>query len=218
MGLMTSPASDSLQEILTRLDARVRSVDEERWLSSRYATATDRETLIVLYAFYYELARVRLAVSDETLGSIRFQWWRDALEELERGEIRQHDVAIALAPQIGRGALPMTALLNLIDRHADAFARHDRSVEPEDALVATAAHVFGASLDSDHPIRQIAQEWAALRRGDTSDTATPRLKTESALRPAVGHFRLRHIWRQDPRPGRLRMRLSVLYAILSGMI
>ena len=66
MGVMTSPASDSLKEIHMRLDERVRAMDEPRWLASRYAAEADRTALIVLYAFYYELARVRVAVTDQT--------------------------------------------------------------------------------------------------------------------------------------------------------
>ena len=51
-----------------RLDERVRAMDEPRWLASRYAAEADRTGLIVLYAFYYELARVRVAVTDQTMG------------------------------------------------------------------------------------------------------------------------------------------------------
>ena len=64
MGFMTSPASDSLKEIVARLDQRIQTVDEERWLSSRYAPEEARNALIILYAFYYELARVRVVVTD----------------------------------------------------------------------------------------------------------------------------------------------------------
>ena len=82
MGSMTSPASVSLKEIVAHLDQRIQTVDEERWLSSRYAPDEARQALIILYAFYYELARVRVVVTDQTMGQIRYQWWRDALEEL----------------------------------------------------------------------------------------------------------------------------------------
>ena len=134
MGSMTRPASDSLTDILARLDDRVRRVDEERWLSSRYAKVSQRDALIVLYAFYYELARVRGAVSDPMLGQIRFQWWRDALEELQRGEVRQHDVVIALSDQIAAGALAWQPLRDLIEPFEGAFVASDRALEPEATL------------------------------------------------------------------------------------
>ena len=134
MGFMTSPASDSLKEIVARLDQRIQTVDEERWLSSRYAPDAARQALIVLYAFYYELARVRVVVTDQTMGQIRFQWWRDALAELQQGEPRQHDVVLVLASLMSAHEVDVGQLEQLIAAHEAAFLSDDRSAEPEDLL------------------------------------------------------------------------------------
>lgn len=218
MGVMTSPASDSLKEITVRLDQRIHAVDEARWLSSRYAVAEDRVTLITLYAFYYELARVRLAVTDQTLGNIRFQWWRDALEELGRGEVRQHDVVLALADQLGRGRLSIAELLPLIDQHEQAFLANDRSSEPEGGLVVVAAAVLSDAALNEDTLQKIAKEWASLRRSDVVERSLPRLRVVAALRPAVGHFRLRHLWARKSDPSALQKRAVVLMAMLIGRV
>ena len=218
MGVMTSPASDSLKEIAVRLDQRIHSVDEARWLSSRYASEGDRVTLISLYAFSYELARIRLAVSDQTLGSIRFQWWRDALSELACGEVRQHDVVLALADQLARDRLSIADLLPLIDQHEAAFLENDRSLEPEAVLVQVAARVLSGETPVDEALKSIAQEWAGLRRSEPVRALLPRLRVDTALRPAVGHFRLRHLWARNPNPSALQKRASVLTAMLTGRV
>ena len=220
MGVMTSTASDSMQEIVARLDQRIQAVDEARWLSSRYAAQPARDALIVLYALNYELARVRLAVTDETLGNIRFQWWRDALDELSQGSPRQHDVVIALHHQLQSGRLSMVPLRALIDRHEQAFQAADRALEPEAHLALLAAGLFGKpSGDLRAAIAALAPQWAALRRRETVAVEDgPVLKIPAPLRPALGHFRLRRIWQQNSEPSRLQIRLSVLWAMLTGRV
>ena len=218
MGFMTSPASESLKEILLRLDQKIQAVDEERWLSSRYATADQRAALIVLYAFYCELARVRLVVTDATLGNIRFQWWRDALAELEQEQVREHDVCLALQAVLTEGVYKASDLLELIDAHEAAFLADDRAAEPEGRL----AEIAGQSLtDTPMPfdqIKAIASAWSALRRGEASSEPLAKIKIPFASRPALAHFRLRHIWRRRGTAGRLQSRLSVLIAMLTGRI
>ena len=217
MGFMTSPASASLKEILTRLDERIQRVDEERWLSSRYASQSARDGLITLYAFYYELARVRVAVTDATLGQVRFQWWRDALTELRVGDVRQHDVVLALQSIHSRGFFAVEDLLPLIDAHEQAFQTDHRSQEPEDQLAVLAAKSLGPLTDAEQ-IGQVALEWAALRRGDDLEQGLEKLRIASAVRPALAHLRLRHAWRRGETPGALKRRFCVLNAVLTGSI
>ncbi|MEL6414315.1 MAG: squalene/phytoene synthase family protein [Pseudomonadota bacterium] len=212
---MTSPASDSLKEIVARLDQRIQTVDEERWLSSRYAPDETRSALIILYAFYYELARVRVVVTDHTMGQIRFQWWRDALEELQQGAPRQHDVVLALASVLPNFDSGYEDFEQLIEAHEAAFLAEDRAAEPEDQLVRIAAKWLGIETGA---YDLIAREWAALRRGDEVEQAEPKQKASSAIRPAVAHLRLRHAWKRGRKLSPLQKRLSVLCAMLVGRI
>lgn len=196
----------------------MRSTDEPRWLSSRYAGLADRTTLIVLYAFYYELARVRVAVTDQTMGQIRFQWWRDALAEIDAGKVRQHDVVLALADQIERARLGVPDLQRLIDRHQAAFLAQSRSDEPEDLLLSIAVKCLDADGGLDEALETAAMEWAALRRAETDRQLRPRQNVAAILRPAVAHLRLRHLWKRNPQPSALKVRLSVLMAMLTGRV
>lgn len=218
MGVMTSPASDSLKEIHIRLNHRVRAMDEPRWLASRYAPQAGRAALIVLYAFYYELARVRVAVTDQTMGQIRFQWWRDALAEIEAGQTRQHDVVLAVADQVGGARLQVPELMTLIERHENAFLEHDRSLEPEDLLILVAARCLDPAAALSEQSADIALEWAALRRSDVRTHLHPQQKIAANIRPALAHLRLRHLWQRNPNPSALKTRLSVLMAMLTGRV
>ncbi|MEO1322678.1 MAG: squalene/phytoene synthase family protein [Pseudomonadota bacterium] len=215
---MTSPASDSLQEIQIRLDQRIRSVDEPRWLSSRYAPMPQRQTLMTLYAFYYELARVRVAVSDPTLGQIRFQWWRDALDELSRGDVRQHDVVMAISYEVEKKRLALADLTAFIDPFETAFAQNDRGFDPDGQLVGLASKVLSPETGLRSEIAEIAGVWSALRRGEFDGVTIKKQKVPSAVRPAIAHLCLRHAWARKKSLSAFQQRLSILLAMLTGQV
>lgn len=79
--------------------AHVRRVDEDRWIASRFADARGRARLEAVYAFAYEVARVREAATDPLIGEIRLAWWREVIEALEADPagMRRHLAAQALA-------------------------------------------------------------------------------------------------------------------------
>src|SRR5437762_185405 len=89
------------------LDALIRRVDPDRWLSSRFiGQAAPRADVIALYAFDHELARAPRVASNALLGEMRLTWWREALEEIFEGRpVRQHPAAQALAAAVGRRGL-----------------------------------------------------------------------------------------------------------------
>jgi len=54
-----------------------------------------------LYAFNYEVARVRESVSEPMLGQIRLQWWRENIAAAFAGEApRDHPIVAALTATI----------------------------------------------------------------------------------------------------------------------
>src|ERR1041385_2992054 len=59
------------------LAALCRRHDRDRYQTALFAPADRREALFALYAFNYEIARVREIVSEPMLGQIRLQWWRE---------------------------------------------------------------------------------------------------------------------------------------------
>src|SRR5215471_18639800 len=62
---------------LSPVAALVRRHDRDRFQTVLFAPAARREALFALYAFNYEIARVRETVTEPVLGQIRLQWWRE---------------------------------------------------------------------------------------------------------------------------------------------
>src|SRR6201993_1677094 len=86
---------------LSPVAALVRRHDRDRYQTALFAPAVCREALVALYAFNYEIARVRESVTQPVLGQIRLQWWRDNIAAaFEGGPVRHHPVAEALTAAI----------------------------------------------------------------------------------------------------------------------
>jgi phytoene synthase len=86
---------------LSPVAALVRRHDRDRYQTALFAPAARREALFALYAFNYEIARVRESVTQPMLGQIRLQWWRENIAAaFEGGPVRHHPVAEALTTVI----------------------------------------------------------------------------------------------------------------------
>mgnify|MGYP000102843484 CR=1 FL=1 len=218
MGCMSNPTNPLSETQWAAIDKRILRADEDRWISSRYAGAKERRALIALYALAYELARVRLVVTEEGLGLIRFQWWRDAVSEIEAGKVREHDVAKALKEEIEAGRLKPGALHKLIDGYQGAFEAEDRSLEPEAWLALTAANVLTPIHDWAEEIRDVAPYFSAARRSDSKAFGPILTPAPKPIRPAIAHFRLRKLYIEGKTPNPLQKRLCVLQAIRSGKV
>ena len=62
-----------------------RSGDPDRSLAASFAPREARADLFALIAFNVELARIAEIVSEPGLGTIRLQWWRDAIDARGKG-------------------------------------------------------------------------------------------------------------------------------------
>ena len=219
MGYMPNETTPLSKTQWAAIDKRVRKVDEDRWISSRYAPAAERRALTALYALAYELARVRLAVSEEGLGLIRYQWWREALAELEAGKpAREHDVCLALAEVTAAGRLKIGALQRLVDGYQAAFVAGDRGREPEAWLALTAASVLTTHHDWAEEIREVAPAYAALRRSESKAFGPHVGPVPKSIRPAVAHYRLRKHYSETGEPDAVTKRLSILKGIRTGQV
>jgi NADH dehydrogenase [ubiquinone] 1 alpha subcomplex assembly factor 6 len=67
---------------LSELGRMVRRHDRDRFLTTLFAPAAERQALLALYAFNHEVAKTREVVSEPMLGRIRLQWWRDSLDQI----------------------------------------------------------------------------------------------------------------------------------------
>jgi phytoene synthase len=121
--------------------------DRDRYLMALAAPASQRDALAVLAAFNLELARVADTVSEEMLGFIRLQWWREALDEIETGgPVRRHGVATPLADVQRRHRLPVALMREMVEaREADFTAN---AAAPEASGVGTDLSAVETYLDA----------------------------------------------------------------------
>jgi len=221
MGQMSVSATFLSSDQWSVIDARVKRVDEDRWLSSRYAREADRKMLIALYAFTYELARVRTVVTEPGLGAIRFQWWRDALDEIGKGLApRQHDVVRALAEV----QLPPDRLQQLVDGYEAAFNAQDRSLEPEGRLLLLACESLDLNVARDwaESAQRLGTIFAMSRRlppdHDHSIPPLEILQIPASLRPAVAHCALARSYISGGEYSAFIKRWIVLKTIIRGKV
>src|SRR5437870_4187177 len=131
-----TPARDRRSARTDRLSpvaALVRRHDRDRYQTALFAPADRREALFALYAFNYEIARVRELVSQPMLGQIRLQWWREAVAAaFAAAPPRQHEVAGPLAAVIADHRLARSHFDRMIDTR-----ERDLAEEPP----ATLAHL-----------------------------------------------------------------------------
>jgi phytoene synthase len=126
---------------LSPIAALVRRHDRDRYQTALFAPSAAREALFSLYAFNYEVARVRETVHEPMLGQIRLQWWREAIDTaFAGGAARAHPVVEAITATI-RG-FPVDRAL--FDRVIDARER-DLDDAPHANLAALETYVEGTA-------------------------------------------------------------------------
>jgi NADH dehydrogenase [ubiquinone] 1 alpha subcomplex assembly factor 6 len=142
--------------------ALVRQHDRDRFQTALFAPDKDREPLFALYAFNYEIARVREGVREPMLGQIRLQWWREAIDAAYAGAPpRRHDIAEAVTAAIrqkGLSRAPFDRLIDTRERDLDdapfatLAALEDYAEGTSAALIALALE----ALDAATPAAQAA--------------------------------------------------------------
>ncbi|MGC2414613.1 MAG: phytoene/squalene synthase family protein [Stellaceae bacterium] len=126
---------------LSPLAALVRRHDRDRYQTALFAPAGRREALFALYAFNYEIARVREIVTQPMLGQIRLQWWREIVAAAFAGvATRPHEVAEPLTAVI-RDVMPTRAHF---DRMIDTRER-DLADEPPVSLATLEVYAEGTA-------------------------------------------------------------------------
>jgi phytoene synthase len=119
---------------LSPLGELVRRHDRDRYQTALFAPAERREALFTLYAFNYEVARVRESVTQPMLGQIRLQWWREVVDAAYAGApAREHLVAGPLAALIAR----LAPIRQHFERIIDARERDLDDAPPADLAALT---------------------------------------------------------------------------------
>jgi phytoene synthase len=107
---------------LSPVAALVRRHDRDRYQTALFAPAARREALFALYAFNYEIARVRETVTQPTLGRMRLQWWRENIAAIYgAGPIRHEPVVDALAAVVREYRLTRVHFDGVIDARETDF-------------------------------------------------------------------------------------------------
>jgi phytoene synthase len=147
----------------------VRDADYDRYLSALFVPAERRAHLFALFAFNYETAKTAESVSQPLMGQIRLQWWRDALDEIDAGRVRRHEVVEALAETIKAHTLPRPLLDALIDAHEndlvetpfESWAEFDAYADATAGnVIRLAARIIGASGVDDAAARDAGIAYA----------------------------------------------------------
>ncbi len=118
----------------------VRGNDRDRFLTALFAPADRRESLLALYAFNAEVARIREAVREPILGQVRLQWWHEALDSIYAGSPPAHEVAEALAGAVSAHRLTRALLERILDAR-----EFDMGSSPPDDLAALVSYAEATS-------------------------------------------------------------------------
>ena len=119
----------------------VKKDDRDRYLTTLFISSEYRHHVLALYAFNQEVAKTQESVSEPMIGEIRLQWWREAIEQILEGHIREHPVVESLA-QISTFKEIAPLLHEIIDaRQSDLYQQSSWSIED---LIDYAGKVGGA--------------------------------------------------------------------------
>ncbi|WP_304171891.1 squalene/phytoene synthase family protein [Phenylobacterium aquaticum] len=235
---MTDSSPDAILPV-EDLDAQLKRVDPDRWLSSRFIVDPEaRADVAAIYAFDHELARAPKVASNPLLGEIRLTWWREVLDEVfEARPVRHHPTAQALAMAVRRHALARAPLEAMIDaRYRELDSKPMELAEALDWARDTggaAAQVVAQVLDPGANLAKASaggEAWAIGRLMGTAGLTGP--EADAALSkalagtgglsvaafPAVAHATLARVRAKGRRPSDLGAQLRVLWAVLTGRV
>ncbi len=110
----------------------VKRDDHDRFLTAVFAPEGPRDGVMALYAFNAEVAKVRESVSENMIGQMKLQWWRDVIAAVyDGGTVPQgNPVVQALAETIATYGLSRVHFEALLE----ARARDMADDSPQDAM------------------------------------------------------------------------------------
>lgn len=137
---------DALQTTEKACEEIARLCDPDRFFCAMFLPPAAREAAFSLIALNCELVKALvLPVSGQVTGPmaglIRLQWWRDVVEEPQRGRLARHDVAIAIADLLESGRVSSSSLLTLIDAREAELSRLPDWQAWRDAMLGSAGEM-----------------------------------------------------------------------------
>lgn len=195
------------------LDALIRRIDPDRWLSSRFIGQADlRADVVALYAFDNELARAPKVTSNALLGEMRLTWWREALDEMfESRPVRQHPTAQALLTAVERRGLKRELLETLIDAR---YRELDSSPMDEGEVLDWARDTGGVAAQLAVQVLDPAADSKMALAGGSAWALGKRLADNPDLRPTF--LKVIHAARSASRALSVAAFPAVAHAALAG--
>lgn len=135
-------SADTVAEAYRHCEALVRTQDKDRYLASLFAPAQQRPYLFALYAFDLETTRVQFLAKEPMIGTIRLQWWHDALRGLRAEEASASPVMLALSDACAKTNTELWRLITVVEAR-QAELTGEPPVEAVSTIFATAAHLLG---------------------------------------------------------------------------
>ena len=101
---------------LYNLLSQLKLSDPDRYRAAVFADRNLRNNLNVIYGFHYELAKIPEIASENLVGSIRYQWWRDAVDSIYNNNLlHDHYILQYLFDIITQNEIPRYWIDKLID-------------------------------------------------------------------------------------------------------
>jgi phytoene synthase len=213
--------ADRIREAYRHCEELVRAHDKDHYLASLFAPAERRPFLFALYAFALEIGRVKRLVNEPMAGTIRLQWWLEAIGGTRAGEAAASPVMIALQDAGAQTGISLTPLASAVEARqhelhgtpatgaaAAVFVMAARFLGAESDAIATAAARAAQALTEPDKARAA---YAAFRAqaGQLPDAALPAFLTVALVplrrkRPDAPQWRrqivlLRTAWFGFPR-------------------
>lgn len=139
--------SGRIGEAYRHCEALVRAQDKDRYLTSLFAPADRRPFLFALYAFALETGRVKSLVKEPMTGTIRLQWWLEAIEGKRGEEAAASPVMIALNDAAQRTGVALAPLGAAVAARQDEL-RGKPAIDSAAPIYVMAARVLGAPESS----------------------------------------------------------------------
>ena len=209
-----------MADLNTMTRQALKKADPDRYRAALMADMQGRQDLLILYAFHYELSKVPDVTSEPMLGQIRYEWWREAIDEIYTGrEVRRHEISTPLSEMLLRTEVPRFWIDRLIDGRArdldpqpfkDMEDARDYARQTSRQLLQIAVKILGGTPDE--VILKAGEAWGLtglarsyryyhdrilqnldfedLVMAATDSYASGKGKVESAIFPAVAYTAL----------------------------
>jgi len=155
----------NLESAENNISGQTRIVDYDRYLCALFAPSNLQQSIFTIILFNAEIARVWDNVSEPMLGAIRFQWWRESIQNIYSGNVNDHYIIRLLAKVIKRHNLSYCYFERLI------YAREQNFME---TMPATVVQLEKYAEETSSPILalfvEIAGHASALKRPEVLET------------------------------------------------